>query len=116
LLEDLLKNVHIKKLQEAFKTYQNTSFPPRSARFFALELSGEVGELANLEKKEWRQEGSPELSPISSARFEDEAADVFIALMNYSNAKGIDLEEVIYKKLIKIEERRKSGLMGATLK
>ena len=38
-------------LQAEFDLYQMKHFPKRSSAFFALELCGEAGELANLEKK-----------------------------------------------------------------
>ncbi|MFZ9518875.1 MAG: hypothetical protein ACO3A4_00200 [Silvanigrellaceae bacterium] len=88
--------------------YQLRAFGQRSASFFALELAGECGELANLEKKLWRDPNCA----IEPRAIADEAADVFIALMNYCNARGIDLEPSVVDKLRRIEERRKSGSMG----
>lgn len=96
--------------QESFLQYQLRAFGQRSASFFALELAGECGELANLEKKLWRDPASVHLQPQLS----DEAADVFIALMNYCNARGIELESSVRSKLIRIEERRQRGEMGPT--
>jgi NTP pyrophosphatase (non-canonical NTP hydrolase) len=74
-------------LQEEFDRYQREAFPPRGANFFALELNGEAGELANLEKKAWKGK------KIDPADFADEAADVLIALLNYANSRQIDLPE-----------------------
>lgn len=94
--------------QESFLEYQLLAFGQRVPSFFALELAGEVGELANLEKKIWRDpENTPDFSRLS-----DEAADVFIALMNYCNARQIDLQPAVISKLKKIEERRLAGSMG----
>lgn len=90
----------IHTLQQEFDQYQKAGFPERGANFFALELNGEAGELANLEKKVWKGK------EISQDRFEDEAADVFIALMNYSNARGVNLAEAVEKKMQIIEEKR----------
>ncbi|MBI1290893.1 hypothetical protein GC173_06565 [bacterium] len=94
-------------MQQGFDAYQRVAFPERSASFFALELAGEVGELANLEKKLWK--GQTHLKtgePIAGFPVEDEAADVMIALMNYCNARGVDLAAAVQRKLAIIEERR----------
>ncbi len=91
---------HLADLQELFRVYQEAAFPSRSPEFFCLELCGEAGELANLEKKRWKGKD------IAQERLGDEAADVFIALMNYSNARGIDLGEAVRAKLLRIEEKR----------
>lgn len=88
------------ELQRAFQSYQSAAFPERSPQFFALELAGEAGEVANNEKKIWKgSEVPPELRA-------DEAADVLISVMNYANSAGIDLAEAVRKKLLVIEERR----------
>ena len=97
-------------LQE-FHRYQTQAFGSRVPAFFALELCGEAGELANCEKKIWRSQSAepPDLFPL-----EEEAADVFIALMNYCNSREIDLEKALSSKLHKIENRRIQGAMGPT--
>ncbi len=96
--------------QQSFLAYQLRAFGQRSASFFALELAGECGELANLEKKLWRD---PECG-VDAQHLADEAADVFIALMNYCNARGIALEGAVQSKLERIEQRRRQGRMGPT--
>lgn len=90
-------------VQAGFDAYQKACFTARPPEFFALELCGEAGELANLEKKAWKGK------PIPPERFADEAADVMIALMNYCNARGVDLGSAVETKLIEIERRRQSG-------
>ncbi len=96
--------------QASFLDYQLRAFGQRSASFFALELAGECGELANLEKKLWRD---PECG-VDVQHIQDEAADVFIALMNYCNARGVALEDAVKSKLERIELRRRQGQMGPT--
>ena len=91
----------LKKLQQQFKEYQERAFPPRPARFFSLELCGEAGEIANLEKKEWK---NVEVAPADLA---EEAADTTIALLNYANARGIDLAAEVKQKMSKIDEKRR---------
>jgi NTP pyrophosphatase (non-canonical NTP hydrolase) len=98
----------LKEAQKSFASYQDAAFPLRGAAFFALELAGECGELCNLEKKIWR---NPK-SPFDAAHLAEEAADVLITLMNYANARGLDLDEAVRLKLERIEERRRQGLMG----
>ena len=91
----------LKKLQQQFKEYQEQAFPPRPARFFSLELCGEAGEIANLEKKEWKN------VEIATADLAEEAADTAIALLNYANARGIDLAAEVEQKMSKIDEKRR---------
>jgi NTP pyrophosphatase (non-canonical NTP hydrolase) len=98
----------LEQTQQSFMDYQLRAFGQRSASFFALELAGECGELANLEKKLWRDPNSN----IDPQHIADEAADVFIALMNYCNARGVQLESSVQGKLQRIEERRLRGAMG----
>lgn len=88
------------KLQRQFDAYQKKAFPHRPSRFFSLELCGEAGELANLEKKEWKGR------TMAADDFEDEAADVCIALLNYANSRGIDLAAAVEAKMAEIDRRR----------
>lgn len=90
----------VEALQEEFRVYQEAAFPEREARFFALELCGEAGELANLEKKAWKGRR------VEEAAYADEAADVFIAVMNYANARGVDLSRAVAGKMAEIDRRR----------
>ncbi|MDE2761226.1 MAG: hypothetical protein OXQ94_18505 [Gemmatimonadota bacterium] len=92
----------LRKLQEEFMRYQRASFPPRPPRFFALELAGETGELANLEKKVWKGR------VVDEADFTDEAADVCIALLNFANSRGIDLAGAVERKMRHIDDRRRA--------
>jgi NTP pyrophosphatase (non-canonical NTP hydrolase) len=96
-----LINESLRKIQGQFDIYQNEFFPQRPPEFFCLELNGEAGELANAEKKRWKGR------PVADEIFADEAADVLIALMNYSNARKIDLGQAVSDKLKKIEAKRK---------
>ncbi len=91
------------ELQREFERYQTRAFPVRGANFFALELNGEAGELANLEKKAWKGKEIP------SEEFADEAADVLIALLNYANARGIDLAVAVRMKMGIIDQKRLEG-------
>ncbi|MBS1538816.1 MAG: hypothetical protein JST20_13850 [Bacteroidetes bacterium] len=101
-LEQLITSVTtaFPRIQQSFDTYQNSCFTARPPEFFCLELCGEAGELANLEKKKWKGK------PISNELLEEEAADVLIALCNYSNARGINLTSAVASKLRAIEEKR----------
>ena len=91
---------NIKSVQTLFDEYQKEFFPKRSPEFFCLELNGEAGELANAEKKRWKGKS------VDDVIFSDEAADVLIALMNYCNARGINLGDAVNKKLKWIEDKR----------
>ncbi|MBK7412467.1 MAG: hypothetical protein IPI29_07930 [Ignavibacteria bacterium] len=98
LCDQLIESVEqgLAPIQRAFDAYQNECFIPRPPEFFALELCGEAGELANLEKKRWKG------APPNDAHTADEAADVLIALMNFCNARGIDLAAAVALKLPRI--------------
>jgi NTP pyrophosphatase (non-canonical NTP hydrolase) len=93
---------HLRSVQEYFDEYQRAAFTERPSEFFALELCGEAGELANLEKKRWKGK------VIQHEAISDEAADVLIALMNYANARGVNLGEAVRFKLKRIEEKRQA--------
>lgn len=92
---------HLPSIQDEFGTYQNSFFTKQPREFFALELCGEAGELANLEKKRWRGQ------EIENGRFEEEAADVFIALVNYCNSAGLDLSAAVAQKVVLIPPSKK---------
>lgn len=92
----------LRTLQEEFMRYQQAAFPERPPRFFALELAGETGELANLEKKVWKGR------PVDDEHFTDEAADVCIALLNFANSRGIDLAGAVEHKMRMIDGGRRS--------
>ncbi|MBN2327276.1 MAG: hypothetical protein JXR73_08975 [Candidatus Omnitrophica bacterium] len=87
-------------LQNEFDRYQREAFPVRGPNFFALELNGEAGELANLEKKAWKGK------KIDPEDFAGEAADVMIALLNYANSRNIDLAKAVEQKMRMIDQRR----------
>ncbi len=100
LLEKVQSN--LPEIQNLFNKYQSYFFPPRKAEFFCLELNGEAGELANAEKKIWKGKSVP------IEKLEEEAADVFIALMNYVNARNINIATALKLKLQIIEDIRRS--------
>ena len=91
---------HEQTIQQAFDAYQKKHFPERTPEFFCLELCGEAGELANLEKKLWKGK------EISFQAVKEEIADVFICVHNYANARGINLAEAVAEKLSVIEHKR----------
>ena len=92
----------LRELQDEFRRYQEAAFPERPPRFFALELAGETGELANLEKKVWKGR------TVARDDFEDESADVCIALLNYANSRGIDLASAVREKMRRIDRTRRT--------
>ena len=102
LCEELVGTVGdgLAPVQMAFNAYQQECFIARPPEFFALELCGEAGELANLEKKRWKG------APPNDDHTAEEAADVLIALMNFCNARGIDLAKAVADKLPRIRPSR----------
>lgn len=102
----------VQALQAEFAAYQAAAFGPREPAFFSLELCGEAGELANLEKKAWR--GTKMTKEAFDEAVAEEAADVLIAVLNYANARQINLARQVADKLATIEHRRQSGMMGGS--
>lgn len=97
-----LELVHsVQQVQHLLAQFQANWFGARPPAFHALELCGESGELANLEKKAWR-ETSCQLYLDEMA---EEAADVYITLLNYANARQIDLATAVEAKLRILEGR-----------
>lgn len=72
-------------------------------RFLSLSLCGEAGELANIVKKEWR--GDKVESPYHNRKLHEEVADcaAYVALL--ACALGINLDEIISRKLPAIREK-----------
>ena len=97
LLSTITENVM--QFQQLFDRYQQEHFQQRPPEFFSLELCGEAGELANKEKKLWKGK------EISNEELSEEAADVFIALFNYVNARNLNLSDALVKKLHKIHPK-----------
>lgn len=98
LIENINKYLHL--IQSSFDEYQKKHFQTRSPQFFCLELNGEAGELANLEKKLWKGK------TINTDKLAEETADAFIALMNYSNSRNLNLTSTLINKLEWIESTR----------
>jgi len=102
ILQKLISQIddNLPIIQQSFDFYQNQFFKKKPPEFFCLELNGEAGELANLEKKHWKGR------KISEDDLAEESADVFIALINYCNSRNINLASSLIKKLKIIEEIR----------
>jgi NTP pyrophosphatase (non-canonical NTP hydrolase) len=104
--DKLLKAISqgLPEIQKCFDNYQEEFFLKRQPEFFCLELNGEAGELANAEKKIWKGLSIPQ------EKLEDEAADVFIALLNYVNSRKLNLTDALITKLNKIHNSRVNQL------
>ena len=78
------------------------------SHFLALALAGEAGEIANVAKKEWRDDSTYEPSMMK------EMADVYVYLLLLARARGIQsLDEIAIYKLHSVackmlEEEKKS--------
>ena len=72
---------------------------PEQARFLALALCGEAGELANLIKKAWRGDR------IDILDIADELADVRVYLEHLARVLGVDLDEACERKVDEVENR-----------
>ena len=90
--------------EKVVKTYEPWS--TEDTRFLCLALGGEVGELQNLVKKEWRGDinTTESLFPWRE-ELAEELADVRIYLELLAEGFGIDLDEVCRKKITKLVER-----------
>jgi NTP pyrophosphatase (non-canonical NTP hydrolase) len=98
--------LEITRTQPIMADWNAGLYPHRPPEFFALELCGETGELANKEKKLWRGQSIP------PAELAEEAADVLITLLNYCNARGIDLGAAFDAKVRVVEGRRRGKAIG----
>lgn len=97
-----LYQLHEKMIGQLFPPYSNTD-----ERFLALALCGEVGELANLIKKRWR-DGADFAEEIR-----DEIADIRVyleLLAKCFNLEGEKLDERVKSKLEKVVEKHKDRL------
>lgn len=87
-------------------------FPPYASedeRFLTLALCGEVGELANMIKKRWRD------GVDLTAEIREEIADIRIyleLLANCFNISGSLLDDEVEAKLHKVVEKHKARLGG----
>lgn len=71
-------------------------------RFLALALAGEVGELANVIKKQWHGDKDPAFEE----KLQDELGDVYAYLRLLAIAYGADLDEIFHRvTLPKIRKR-----------
>lgn len=77
----------------------------RDRRFLCLALAGEVGELANLIKKQWREEFGFPPSENLTPKIIDELADINAYLYLLARTYGIDLDIVTAKKMAIVAER-----------
>ncbi|MEZ4319536.1 MAG: nucleotide pyrophosphohydrolase [Myxococcota bacterium] len=75
-----------------------------SPRNLAMALSVESAEL--LELYLWSADDGPQpLNPDRNPRVADEAADVFMCLLNLCDKAGIDLEDALRSKLVRAREK-----------
>lgn len=95
-------DIHIDQLQEAIAAHAKWG-PLAGAdrvRFLALALCGEVGELANLIKKDWRADSGSRREAIK-----EELADVANYAFMLSEVLGFDLPKAMLAKLREVERR-----------
>lgn len=87
-----------------------------SPRNLAMALSVEAGEL--LELFLWSRDDGPQPAVDSRVpRVADEAADVFLCLLNLCDRMGIDLEQALRDKLARAREKYPADLVrGRALK
>lgn len=94
--------LHEKMTAHLFPAYSSTD-----ERFLALALCGEVGELANMIKKRWRD------SADLTEEIRDEIADIRVyleLLAKCFDVEGEKLDERVKQKLTKVAEKHKARL------
>lgn len=96
----------ITERSKRFRTFDDRM---EHSRYMALALAGEVGELCNLVKKEWR--GDPK--GLDGKALLDEASDVFVYWVNFCHVHGWGIWKVMEhadrkaeRKIIALEEER----------
>lgn len=97
--------LHEKLTKKLFPAYSSCD-----ERFLALALCGEVGELANMVKKRWRDGAD------LSEEIKEEIADIRIYLELLAKRFGIEgekLDKQVEAKLLKVVERHKARLSNA---
>lgn len=73
---------------------------------WACALAGEVGELCNKIKKQFRDGQGKPLGDVDKKAIEDEIADVFCYLDLLAARYGVDLESVVIRKFNEVSRRR----------
>jgi NTP pyrophosphatase (non-canonical NTP hydrolase) len=98
----------IAERSKRFRTFDDRR---EHSRYMALALAGEVGELLNLVKKEWR--GDPKV--LGSAALLDEASDVFVYWLLFCHTQGWSVPQVIRhanekaeRKILALEAERRA--------
>jgi NTP pyrophosphatase (non-canonical NTP hydrolase) len=94
--------LHEKMTAHLFPAYSNTD-----ERFLALALCGEVGELANMIKKRWRD------SADLTEEIREEIADIRVYLELIAKCFGIEgdkLDACVVSKLEKVVKKHKARL------
>jgi NTP pyrophosphatase (non-canonical NTP hydrolase) len=94
--EETLEDMHCHYL---IKHSNIVPWSVEDTRFLTLALCGEVGELANLIKKDWRGD------KVEFGKIRDELADVRIYLQLLSVALNVDLDTAIRNKLPAIRDK-----------
>lgn len=92
----------------ALSTAQGLATGEFGAVYCALGLSGEAGELANLVKKQWRDEGDSGLLALSGKRYNDivlEAGDVLWYLAVFGKHLGLSLSDIAQANYDKLTAR-----------
>jgi NTP pyrophosphatase (non-canonical NTP hydrolase) len=91
----------LEQVNEYYMRKMELSSSVEQSRFLALALAGEVGELANLIKKEWRDGPSPERNKAIA----EEMADCAIYLHHLALSRFVDLPAEIQLKAQKLRIR-----------
>lgn len=79
------------RLEERSKRFRTFDDRDEHSRYMALALAGEVGELCNIVKKEWR--GDPR--GLDGKALLDEASDVFVYWVLFCHVHGWGIQRVM---------------------
>jgi NTP pyrophosphatase (non-canonical NTP hydrolase) len=94
----------ISELQDEHRDWVQHNFPNQPSYQPLLGIAEEVGELCHAHLKQ--EQGIRSMLPATSVQLKEDAlGDIFIYMMSYANAEGLDLQRCIWRAWHEVSER-----------